>query len=143
MVSGMIALIAVMCASGLGMVAVMYWQLHRQFVCLQLELQRLSRQYRRTRRNCIELHQRLNTVEENQADLMGQDDFSAPHWRAGSNLCTQNNTESDSSFLIAGGTSVRPKCNIFKHAEMPRFVEMWVKSESRRVNQRCMSLRSD
>ena len=80
MVSGMVVLIAVLCASGLGMVAVMYWQLYRQFVCgyswsysdcLDIIV-------------CIKIHQCLNTVEENQADLMGQDGFSAPHWRAGS-----------------------------------------------------------
>ena len=91
----MTAVIAFLCAFGLGTVVVMYWQLRRQFVCLQSELQRLSRQYRRTRRNCIKIHQRLNTVEESQAELMGQDDFSAPYWRAGSSLSTQHSTESD------------------------------------------------
>ena len=70
--SDMIAVIAVVCAFGLGTVAVMDWQLHRQFTCLQLELQRVSWKYRRTRRNCIKIHQRLNTVEESQAELMGQ-----------------------------------------------------------------------
>ena len=78
------------CACGLGMVAMMYWQLHRQFLCLQLELQRLSRQYRRTRRNCIKIHQRLNTVEEIQADQIGQDGFLATHWRAGSKGSTDS-----------------------------------------------------
>ena len=64
----MFTVIAVVSAFGFGTVAVMYWQLHRQFACLQLELQRLSRQYRRTR-NGIKIHQRLNTVEESQAEL--------------------------------------------------------------------------
>ena len=91
----MFMVIAVVSAFGSGAVAVMYWQLHRQFTCLHLELHRLSRQYRRTRQNCIRVHQRLNTVEESQAELMRQDDFSAPYWRAGSSLSKQQSTESD------------------------------------------------